>query len=126
MAKFCTNCGKELGENDNACANCGTFVNDNKQVVSEMIQKPSGMTNGFSIAGFVLSIISILSCGTTSVLGLVFSIIGLVNVKKYNNNGKGLAIAGIVISSIGLLMLIVLTLIGIFGELSYSDYHYYY
>lgn len=109
MAKFCVNCGNELGENDNACSNCGTFINTEAKVV---LDKKEEKTNGFAIAGFILSLISILCCGSTSVLGLVFSIIGVVKAKNYNNNGKGLAIAGIVIGCIGLLLLILLNLIG--------------
>lgn len=29
MAKFCTNCGKQLDENATLCLNCGVFVNNN-------------------------------------------------------------------------------------------------
>lgn len=31
MAKFCTNCGKELNENQAVCLNCGTEVKDAKK-----------------------------------------------------------------------------------------------
>ena len=31
MAKFCTNCGKEVNETDNVCSNCGTNLNGNNQ-----------------------------------------------------------------------------------------------
>jgi hypothetical protein len=52
-------------------------------------------TSGMAIAGFVLSFLC-------SLLGLIFSIIGLSQVNKSNGTlgGKGLAIAGIVISAI--------------------------
>ena len=66
------------------------------------------------IAGFVISLVStILCCGTFNWLSLVFSIIGLVNSKNMNNEGKGLAIAGIVISSIFLILTIILYALGI-------------
>lgn len=32
MAKFCGNCGKPLGENDEVCGNCGTHVAVNEAV----------------------------------------------------------------------------------------------
>ena len=47
--------------------------------------------NGFAIAGFVLSFYF-------AVLGIVFSSIGLSKAKKMNGKGKGLAVAGLVIS----------------------------
>ena len=51
-------------------------------------------TNGFAIAGFVLSFF-------VNILGLIFSIIGLNKVKE-TNSGKGLSIAGIIISSLSI------------------------
>lgn len=56
-------------------------------------------TSGMAIAGFVLSFF----CG---VLGLIFSIIGYNEVKRSNGTvgGGGLALAGIIISIIGLVL----------------------
>ena len=54
-----------------------------------------------SILGFVLSLISII-VPFVSILGLIFSIIGVRSHKK----GRGLAIAGIIISSIMLILLL--------------------
>ena len=58
-------------------------------------------SNGYAIAGFVLSFFF-------TILGLVFSIIGLSKSKEYNGNGKGLAIAGIILSVLHLVTLILL------------------
>ncbi len=61
-------------------------------------------TNGMGIAGFVLSVLSVFGCGVVYVsgpiwlLGLIFSIIGL------NRKPRGLAIAGLIISLLGLLI----------------------
>ncbi len=59
-------------------------------------------TSGMAIAGFVLSFFC-------SVLGIIFSCIGYSECKKSNGQvtGEGLAIAGIIISIIGLLLSIV-------------------
>ena len=46
--------------------------------------------NGFAVAGFILSLLPL--------LGLIFSILGLVRAGKIGGKGKGLAIAGIVLS----------------------------
>ena len=128
MAKFCKNCGTDLNGN-NTCHNCGTvngtsktsnntntpnnnsnnsnnnfnnnnnnsnFNNQNYNNGGYNYYQPSP-TNGMAIAGFVLSLI-----GCTCILGLIFSIIGLTQAPKYNNNGKGLAIAGICISAVAI------------------------
>ena len=66
-------------------------------------------TNSMAIAGLVLGILSIplFSClFVFSILGLIFSCMGLSQIKKSNaqQSGRGLAIAGIVLSCLGLLM----------------------
>jgi len=65
-------------------------------------------TNGFAIAGFILSFF-----GITAILGFIFSIIGLNQIKRTGEKGKGLATAGVIISSILLLILMILIVIGI-------------
>ena len=67
--------------------------------------------NGFAIAGFVCSFF-------TSIIGLIFSIIGLNQIKRQGGKGKGLAIAGIIISvaKLGIyLLLIVMIIVGLFS-----------
>jgi len=51
---------------------------------------PQNQKNGFAVAGFVLSI--------TAVLGLIFSLLGLSRAGKVGGKGKGLAVAGLVLS----------------------------
>lgn len=72
-----------------------------------------------AIAGFVISLVSIICCcGSLSTFSLVFSIIGLVNSKKVNGNGKGLAIAGIIISILAYVLLFIVGFgFGILGEM---------
>lgn len=53
-------------------------------------------TNGIAIAGFVLAFFA-------NVLGLILSIVGLVQARKRDQGGRGLAIAGIIISSLSIL-----------------------
>lgn len=55
--------------------------------------------NSLSIAGFVCSLCGLITCGITSIIGLILSIIGLSNSKKEGKQ-DGLAIAGIVISTL--------------------------
>lgn len=114
MNNFCTNCGNKLEENEKVCKSCGKMLENNNNINfnANSNVSTSSKTNGFAIAGFVISLVSILCCGFSSILGLIFSIIGLVNANKGNKEGKGLAIAGIVISSILLVLLIALYALG--------------
>ena len=59
---------------------------------------PATGTNGFAIAGFVLSLPGIVP------LAVIFSIIGLVKARAAHQKGKGLAIAGLVISAVWVLV----------------------
>ena len=90
---FCKNCGKEIDDKASVCIHCGVPVkHETQQVV--VSNAPS---NGVAIAGFVLSFFSF-----AAVLGLILSIVGLQKSKQpeFNGKGKGLAIAGIILSCI--------------------------
>ena len=56
--------------------------------------------NGFAVAGFVMSF-------TNCLLGLIFSCIGISSSSKYDEKGKGLAIAGLVISILNMIVTII-------------------
>lgn len=71
-------------------------------------------TNGFATAGLVCGILSVtlcLCCGgiPANILGLIFSIIALaqINENPQLHEGRGLAIAGIILSAVSLLILLV-------------------
>ncbi len=78
------------------------------------------LKNGMATAGFVLALITIF-LGWIPVLGwiiwllgLIFSSVGLAKAKKVEGKGKGLAIAGLIISLIGIAFLILLA-VGLLG-----------
>ncbi|SFW79322.1 DUF4190 domain-containing protein [Amycolatopsis australiensis] len=52
--------------------------------------------NGFAVASLILGILGI--CGFSLVLGLIFGIVALVQIGKSGQAGRGMAIAGIVLS----------------------------
>ncbi|MFF3816249.1 DUF4190 domain-containing protein [Streptomyces bluensis] len=58
--------------------------------------------NGFAIAALVLGILCFLP-----LVGLVLGIVGLVQIKKKGERGKGMAVSGIVLSSIGAVLMTV-------------------
>lgn len=63
------------------------------------VKKPEG-TNGLAVTGFVLSL-----CGFATVItffvGLILSAMGLSQTKKTGQDGRGLALAGVIIGAIG-------------------------
>jgi prepilin-type processing-associated H-X9-DG protein len=64
-------------------------------------------TSGMAVASLVLGICGLLSCGITSLVGLILGIVALVRINKSRGqqSGQGLAIAGIVVSGVFLLMI---------------------
>lgn len=108
MTKKCPNCGKNIDNNAKFCVNCGSKQSEIKEAKTTTVETNKVPVNGLSITGFVLAMVSLLCCGLTSPLGLIFSIIGIVKSEKEDSTGKGLAIAGIIISSIMLILFILM------------------
>ena len=121
MANFCKNCGTEL-KDSNVCSNCGTVNGEQKnnttvntQTVQNQTKKKS---NGLAIAGFVVSLVSLVCCSPLSFVSLVLSIIGLVNANKDpEKTGKSHAIAGLIISIVTIVLVIVLWSLGLLGTI---------
>ena len=57
-------------------------------------------TNGFCVSGFVCSFFNPL-------LGFIFSIVGISQAAKYQDKGKGLGIAGLIISIINMIVMVI-------------------
>ena len=80
---------------------------------------PKNRTHPMAIAGMICGIISLpMTCCCYgfpfNILGLVFSIIGLVQTKKNpHEEGRGMAIAGLICAGLSLLSIIVLLIFGI-------------
>lgn len=111
IGKYCIYCGKKsstavvgnLRPSDNSATdNLDLDIDNSGNSYTESgATQPSSSTgqkqsNGFAIAGFILSLFGEIFF----IIGLIFSIIGLVKSRQMNDSGKGLAIAGIVISSL--------------------------
>jgi hypothetical protein len=73
-------------------------------------QPRGGPTNGFAIASFILGLLGFTL--VTAVLSIIFGIIALVKIREMQQRGKGLAIAGLVLSGVWLLLYIALIVIG--------------
>jgi hypothetical protein len=84
---------------------------------------PLPRTNSFAVTGFILGILSTLGFCCCygfpfNLLGLTFSIIGLVQIKNNPTiyEGKGLAIAGLILSILGILLAIGVALVFTVGS----------
>lgn len=106
----CDKCGSEVDSNAKFCPNCGAKIEPTEkaervEVVEATVKDNSDNKvnnteigyNVMSIVGFVLSFIPIPKFW---LVALVISIIALVQISKTKEKGKGLAIAGIAISSL--------------------------
>ena len=91
---------------------------------------------GFAIASLILGICSFLGsccvCFLTLVTSITGLILGIVSLKR-NEGGKGMAVAGIILSAVGILFSIFVMIIFIFGIIegsnsinSYDPYNFYY
>ena len=69
---------------------------------------PSQKSNGMCTVGLILSIVGYVTFGLTTLFGLIFSIIGLITAGKKNEKGKGKAVAGIILSSVLLVGIVIL------------------
>ena len=122
--QFCGSCGAQMSSIPAPAQNWGTPApaqNWSQQYPNQ--QQQTGYSNApkmnnFALIGFVLSVTY---CAST--VGFILSIVGLVQINKdpYNQKGKGLAIAGIVLGAIGMIISI---LFG-FASAFFSDDYYY-
>ena len=102
---FCKYCGKEIDDRAVICPHCGVAV------TNDALTPSSGKMNALAIVGFVLSFF-------VSIAGLICSIIGRKQCIKRGEGGSGLALAGIVISAVGMAIWVIYLFIVIVGVLA--------
>ncbi|AWS42129.1 DUF4190 domain-containing protein [Streptosporangium sp. 'caverna'] len=83
---------------------------------------PPRGNNGMAIAALVMGIAGLFACGITSIVGAVLGHISLSQIKRTGEEGRGMAIAGLVLSYFGIacwvLVLGGLLFLGIIGSTS--------
>lgn len=109
--KFCEHCGGKLEGNQEYCPNCGAKIEKKKsnEVVSGTVVNNNGTTTkDNTTTAFVCSIIGFLCCTYVAIPGLILSIMSLKDMKegKISSEKKWMAIAGIVLSVLGLAFMI--------------------
>lgn len=101
----CVHCGLQFFGNQDSCPNCGhEFTPEEKKrmVAALSMPKKSETTNGLSITGFIISLISTFwsPYGIVGLVGWILSAVG--RSQAINEGGKtGLATAGIVLGILG-------------------------
>ncbi|MBP5654725.1 MAG: zinc-ribbon domain-containing protein [Clostridiales bacterium] len=131
----CLNCGSDNEDNMKFCMNCGSRIDSSTNIPETpgysggqsqpvMMNQPSNTgyppvnsnnrpgLDVFCLIGFLSSFVGLISFGIVSLASLPLSIVGLVTTKSNGKRGKGMAIAGIVISAIGLCLLCALIIPG--------------
>ena len=93
---------KTLGDFPEFATSIGNAVPPTPRPVSNPFPEPSApvKTSGLAIASLVLGILGFVSCGVTSIIGIILGIMAIIRVNKSNGalRGNGLAIAGIIVS----------------------------
>lgn len=110
--RYCPACGAQVDDASQFCNTCGYNMNQQAQSNFQTanynntpISTTSTSSNGLAIAGFVVSLVSLfLCCGCVSIVSLILSCIGLKRANQNNGAGKGLGIAGLIISILGILL----------------------
>jgi type II secretory pathway pseudopilin PulG len=62
-------------------------------------------TNGLAVTSLVLGILGLPTCGVTALFGLIFGVMAMVKAKQRRN---GIALAGVVVSTISLVMMLII------------------
>lgn len=91
---FCKNCGQEIDDNVVVCPHCGV------QITRLTPDEPKSTGNAVAIVGLAFAFL-------IPLVGLICSIIGYNNGRKYNAPYKTHALAGIIISIVAWILNIV-------------------
>lgn len=104
---LCKTCGKEVDDNAVVCPHCGCALNETPaetpaEAPAQATAIKPAKKSAFAILGFICSLISLVYNGyfIFTILGLVLSIIGVIDCKKNNKLKKGRAVSGIVLAAI--------------------------
>lgn len=116
--KTCPTCGQEIQEAAIRCRHCKNWLVAPGAVSAAYATAgnpyPTTTTNGMAIASMVLGIVWIYWIG--SIVGLILGYLALREIRKdpQRMEGKGMAIAGIVLGWIGVVVLVLAIALGIY------------
>lgn len=113
MAKFCSNCGAKLNDEQAICLECGVLIN-NTNKTNNNVNSNVNKSDKSSLVGFILGLVSIaawiipLFGYPVTICGIIFSAKGLKSI-----NRKGKAIAGLILSITFLVASFINSIIGV-------------
>lgn len=93
---YCKQCGKELRESSAFCEYCGTRAE---------FWKKQEQVNTLSIVGMIVAGISIFLnfWGLVGIAAVILSSMGLIQINKSGEKGKGIAITGILLGAFSII-----------------------
>lgn len=107
MEQYCRRCGVKLEEGMRFCPSCGAAVTEAYpgQVSGAAPRPRTASSNGLAVAGFVVSLVSLLInfLGIVGIVGLILSGIGLSQASREGDNRRGMALAGVIIGALSTL-----------------------
>lgn len=107
---ICTKCGNKVKKGDTFCDKCGYELDkDSPEYVQPVVIEHEKKDNAAAITGFVCALCAVPFCFLTTLPGFILSVYGFAQRKSCNPEREGMAMVGIVISS--LLLLIPLAII---------------
>lgn len=108
MINYCPGCGARL-TNNQKCSNCGLVIS-NVVLKEKIVQVEDVSYDICSIIGFILSLLNLFVCGFLAIPALIVSIVGYSLCIAQDKKGRWMAEAGIIVSLLTTLVLIVLVL----------------
>lgn len=100
---YCKNCGSQIDDGVAFCNRCGT---------STSVTRKENQTNVLSVVGMIVALISLLLnfWGIVGIAAVVLSYLGLVQINKTGEKGKGMALTGIAIGAFSIVYAFVMIL----------------
>lgn len=139
---FCRYCGSEIDDKAVICVHCGLptpnmpgELKPTQPVEAQQPAQPPKKANLLGIFGFALSVFSVLVLFSAmagsesfpfdaiilSIGAIVLSILGMARAKA-DKSGRGLALAGLIISGVQLVFWIILFIIGLYAYMSFAGF----
>jgi len=104
---YCAKCGNPICSDDQFCSVCGNMVGQPHDQYTKTYYTPisRSKTNIFALIGFITACVSLLInlWGLVGIIALVLSIVGYYQITETHENGKGFAMAGIIIGAFSIL-----------------------
>lgn len=82
--------------------------------------RPAG-TNGKAIGALVTSLVGLVFCGVPSIVGLILGVIAMRETKRTGQEGRGMALAGVIVGALGtalMVLVIIFYAVGIAAVIS--------